>query len=54
MPKISEQNAEVFDIIMNSGKSLLQLYIEAKKDLEEYKEYDNIIKNFRVNGGMGK
>jgi len=44
MSKLIEQNAEVYNEIVNSGKSLLQLYLEAKKELNRYNN----------DGGMGK
>ena len=37
MTKKNSQNVEVYKKIANSGKSLLQLYIEALKEIESLK-----------------
>ena len=34
----TEQNSEVYEELLSSGKSLLQLYTETKKELERSKE----------------
>ena len=37
MSRIEKQNQEVYEEIVGSGKSLLQLYMETKRELEQLK-----------------